>query len=190
MNALTLKNLLREIKRTFTKFLSIFAICALGVAFFAGIRATSPDMKEAGDRLYNTYNLSDISVISTSGLTADNIRDLESIEGIRAVRASLFVDAMARGTGEKEKNLRLYSMPIKLKSEYAPLIDLIPDYGIDTSPEYEMNGVEIVSGRMPLNDTETALDYTLEGSLVKQLGDEITLTTSGGTVMLRVVGFI
>ncbi len=190
MNALTLKNLLREIKRTFTKFLSIFAICALGVAFFAGIRATSPDMKEAGDRLYNTYNLSDISVISTSGLTADNIRDLESIEGIQAVRASLFVDAMARGTGEKEKNLRLYSMPIKLKSEYAPLIDLIPDYGIDTSPEYEMNGVEIVSGRMPLNDTETALDYTLEGSLVKQLGDEITLTTAGGTVTLRVVGFI
>lgn len=190
MNALTLKNLLREIKRTFTKFLSIFAICALGVAFFAGIRATSPDMKEAGDRLYNTYNLSDISVISTSGLTADNIRDLESIEGIQAVRASLFVDAMARGTGEKEKNLRLYSMPIKLKSEYAPLIDLIPDYGIDTSPEYEINGVEIVSGRMPLNDTETALDYTLEGSLVKQLGDEITLTTSGGTVTLRVVGFI
>ena len=190
MNALTLKNLLREIKRTFTKFLSIFAICALGVAFFAGIRATSPDMKEAGDRLYNTYNLSDISVISTSGLTADNIRDLESIEGIQAVRASLFVDAMARGTGEKEKNLRLYSMPIKLKSEYAPLIDLIPDYCIDTSPEYEMNGVEIVSGRMPLNDTETALDYTLEGSLVKQLGDEITLTTSGGTVTLRVVGFI
>lgn len=190
MNALTLKNLLREIKRTFTKFLSIFAICALGVAFFAGIRATSPDMKEAGDRLYNTYNLSDISVISTSGLTADNIRDLESIEGIQAVRASLFVDAMARGTGEKEKNLRLYSMPIKLKSEYAPLIDLIPDYGIDTSLEYEMNGVEIVSGRMPLNDTEIALDNTLEGSLVKQLGDEITLTTSGGTVTLRVVGFI
>ena len=190
MNALTLKNLLREIKRTFTKFLSIFAICALGVAFFAGIRATSPDMKEAGDRLYNTYNLSDISVISTSGLTADNIRDLESIEGIRAVRASLFVDAMARGTGEKEKNLRLYSMPIKLKSEYAPLIDLIPDYGIDTSPEYEMNGVEIVSGRMPLNDTEIALDNTLEGSLVKQLGDEITLTTAGGSVTLRVVGFI
>lgn len=190
MNALTLKNLLREIKRTFTKFLSIFAICALGVAFFAGIRATSPDMKEAGDRLYNTYNLSDISVISTSGLTADNIRDLESIEGIQAVCASLFVDAMARGTGEKEKNLRLYSMPIKLKSEYAPLIDLIPDYGIDTSPEYEMNGVEIVSGRMPLNDTEIALDNTLEGSLVKQLGDEITLTTAGGSVTLRVVGFI
>ncbi len=190
MNALTLKNLLREIKRTFTKFLSIFAICALGVAFFAGIRAASPDMKEAGDRLYDTYNLSDISVISTSGLTADNIRDLESIEGVQAVRASLFVDAMAKGTGEKEKNIRLYSMPIKLKSEYAPLIELIPDYGIDTSPEYEMNGVEIVSGRMPLNDTEIALDNTLEGSLVKQLGDEITLATSGGSVTLRVVGFI
>lgn len=190
MNALTLKNLLREIKRTFTKFLSIFAICALGVAFFAGIRATGPDMKEAGDRLYNTYNLSDISVISTSGLTAENIRDLEKIEGVKAVHAGLFVDAMAKGTGEKEKNIRLYSMPIKLKNEYAPLIELIPDYGIDTSPEYDMNGVEIVSGRMPLNDTEIALDNTLEGSLVKQLGDEITLTTAGGSVTLRVVGFI
>ena len=53
-----------------------------------------------------------------------------------------------------------------------------------------MNGVEIVSGRMPLNDTEIALDNTLEGSLVKQLGDEITLTTAGGSVTLRVVGFI
>ena len=127
MNALTLKNRLREIKRTCTKFLSIFAICGLGVAFFAGIRATSPDMKEAGDRLYNTYNLSDISVISTSGLTADNIRDLESIEGLRAVRASLFVAAMARGTAAKETNLRLYSMPITLNTAYAHLINLIPD---------------------------------------------------------------
>jgi putative ABC transport system permease protein len=190
MNALTLKNLLREIKRTFTKFLSIFAICALGVAFFAGIRAASPDMKEAGDKLYNTYNLSDISVISTSGLTEDNIRDIESIEGVEAVRASLFVDAMAKGTGEKEKNIRLYSMPIKMKSEYSPLIDLIPDYSIDTDPDYEMNGLEIISGRLPLNDTEIALDYSLEGSLVENLGDSITLTTSGGSVTLRVVGFV
>lgn len=60
------------------------------------------------------------------------------------MRASLFVDAMARGTAEKEKNLRLYSMPIKLKSEYAPLIDLISRLRHSTSPEYEMNGVEIV----------------------------------------------
>lgn len=190
MNSLTLKNLLREIKRTFTKFLSIFAICALGVAFFAGIRATSPDMKEAGDRLYNAYSLSDINVISTSGLTAENIRDIAKIEGVESVRASLFADAMAKGSTDKEKNLRLYSMPIRVQDEYAPLIKLVPDYGIDTNPECEMNEVEVISGRLPLNDTEIALDYTLEGSLVEKLGDEIMLTTSGGSVTLRVVGFI
>lgn len=190
MNALTLKNLLREIKRTFTKFLSIFAICALGVAFFAGIRATSPNMKDAGDALFNEYSLADISIISTTGLTADNIRDIAAIEGVEAVNASLFADAMAKGFAEKEMNIRLYSMPIKLKDEYAPLIELMPDYGIDTDPEYEMNRVELVAGRMPLNDTEIALDYALEGKLTNKLGDEITLTTSGGSVTLRVVGYI
>ena len=68
---LLVKNLLSEIWKTRTRYLSIFAISALGVAFFAGIRATSPDMKDAGDALFNASNLSDITVMSTAGLTPD-----------------------------------------------------------------------------------------------------------------------
>lgn len=64
---LLVKNLLSEIWKTRTRYLSIFAISALGVAFFAGIRATSPDMKDAGDALFNASNLSDITVMSTAG---------------------------------------------------------------------------------------------------------------------------
>ena len=190
MNALTLKNLLREIKKTFSKFLSIFAICALGVSFFAGIRAVSPDMKEAGDLLFNAHDLSDISVISTSGLTEQNIRDLEEIDGVEAVSPGLFADAMVKGEGGKEKNIRLYSLPIKQKPQYAPLIDLVPDYSIDTESTLTMNSLELTSGRLPLNDTEVALDVIFENSLELSLGDMLTFTSTGGSVALRVVGFL
>lgn len=100
---LLVKNLLSEIWKTRTRYLSIFAISALGVAFFAGIRATSPDMKDAGDALFNASNLSDITVMSTAGLTPDDIEALRGIEGVEAVSPGLFVDAMMRTGGDEEK---------------------------------------------------------------------------------------
>ncbi len=187
---LLVKNLLFEIWKTRTRYLSIFAISALGVAFFAGIRATSPDMKDAGDALFNASNLSDITVMSTAGLTPDDIEALRGIEGVEAVSPGLFVDAMMRTGGDEEKNVRLLSMPIQEKKAYGQLIDMLPSYDINPAPEYEMNALELKEGRLPVSDKETALDVKLQEEAGIALGDYVTFETSGGTASLRVVGFV
>ena len=83
---------------------------------------------------------------------------------------------MVKGEGGKEKNIRLYSLPIKQKPQYAPLIDLVPDYSIDTESTLTMNSLELTSGRLPLNDTEVALDVIFENSLELSLGDMLTFS--------------
>ena len=186
---LLVKNLFCEIWKTRMRYLSILAICALGVAFFAGIRATSPDMKDAGDALFNSSNLADITVMSTAGLTPDDIAALRNIEGVEAVSPGLFVDAMMRVEGDEEKNVRLFSMPIREKPEYGQLIEMLPSYDIDTAPEYEMNRLEVKEGRLPVSDYEIALDTKLQKDGLG-LGDYVTFETSGGTATLRVVGFV
>lgn len=187
---LLVKNLLCEIWKTRTRYLSIFAISALGVAFFSGIRATSPDMKDAGDTLFQESNLADITVMSTAGLTPDDIEALRAIEGVEAVSPGLFVDAMMQTGGGEEKNVRLLSLPIQEKEKYGQLIDLLPSYDIDPAPEYEMNTLEIKEGRLPVSDREAALDVKLQEDLGLALGDHVTFETSGGTATLRVVGFV
>lgn len=190
MNRFLGKNLMREIKKTLTRYLTIFSICALGVAFFVGIRATSPDMRDAGDMLFAKRNLADITVMSTSGLTSADIEALRAIDGIEAVRPGLFVDAMMDTAKELEANIRLYSMPIKEKEKYGSLIDIFPRYEIDESPDYQMNLLEIEEGRLPVNDGEVALDAMLSEELKIEVGDKVTFRTGGGSVALRVVGLI
>ena len=55
-----LKDSVRQIKNTFKRFLSIVAIVLLGVGFFAGITATSPDMKDTIDTYFDDEDVMDI----------------------------------------------------------------------------------------------------------------------------------
>ncbi len=190
MNRFFAKNLFREIKKTLARYLTIFSICALGVAFFVGIRATSPDMKDAGDALFRASNLADITVFSTLGLTAADIEALREIPGVEAVRPGLFVDAMMDTALGSEANVRLYSMPVREKEKYGSLMDIFPSYDIDEAPDYAMNVLEIGAGRLPVADGEVAVDAVLAEKLGVKLGDRALFRTSGGSVALRVVGFV
>lgn len=69
MKKALLKDSVKEIKNTYKRFLSILLMAFLGVGFFAGIRATSPDMVDTIDNYYDTQNVYDIQVLSTLGLT-------------------------------------------------------------------------------------------------------------------------
>ena len=60
------KDLFREIKRTFGRFIAIFAIVAIGVAFFAGVTASSNDMKNSTDNYYDDYNMSEMCIRDSS----------------------------------------------------------------------------------------------------------------------------
>ncbi len=63
----------RTITHSWGRFIAIFAIVALGVGFYAGLRMTAPDMRLAADAFYDGTNLMDIRIVSTMGLDAEEI---------------------------------------------------------------------------------------------------------------------
>ena len=88
MKKALLKDSFKEIKNTYKRFISIALMAFLGVGFFAGIRATSPDMVDTIDKYYKNQNVYDIQVVSTLGLTNDDIEELSKIPNIETVVGS------------------------------------------------------------------------------------------------------
>ena len=85
MKRALVKDSVKEIKNTFKRFLSLLLMAFLGVGFFAGIRATSPDMVNTIDKYYKDQNVYDIQVLSTLGLTTDDINEISKIDNIQHV---------------------------------------------------------------------------------------------------------
>ena len=83
----------REIKNTFSRFLSILVLAALAVAFLSGLRATAPDMKYTADNYYDRTHMMDGYVLSTLGLTQDDLDALAGADGISQVEGAWTVDA-------------------------------------------------------------------------------------------------
>lgn len=77
------QDVFREIKGSFGRFISLLLIIMLGVAFYAGIRSCGPDMLESADTFYDRSDLMDIRVISTMGLTDDDLQALEEVSGVK-----------------------------------------------------------------------------------------------------------
>ena len=67
------KDFWREIGHTRSRFFSIMILVALSVAFLSGLKATAPDMKHTGDDYLDSLHLADIQVLSTLGLTDEDI---------------------------------------------------------------------------------------------------------------------
>ena len=77
-----LKNNLKSIYKTRRRFLSILVMAFLGVGFFAGLVATSPDMLDSLDKYADSSNLYDINIMSTLGLTDDDITALQALDRV------------------------------------------------------------------------------------------------------------
>ena len=80
MKKALLKNSFKEIKTSYKRFISILLIALLGVGFFAGLRASSPDMVDTIDKYYKEQNVYDIQIMSTLGLTDSDIEAISEIE--------------------------------------------------------------------------------------------------------------
>lgn len=76
---LLLTDTVREIAHTKKKFISLLIMNFLAVGFLAGLRMTAPDMKHSLDVYYDQQNLMDIRIVSTLGLTQDDIEALMDI---------------------------------------------------------------------------------------------------------------
>ena len=82
------KNTIREITKTKSRFLSILLICGIGVGFFSGVRAAGGDMRVSADDYYDKHNLFDMRVLSTFGLTEDDLEAIEGVSGVDGAYAS------------------------------------------------------------------------------------------------------
>ena len=130
-----LKDVFREIKISLGRFLSILCIVAIGVAFFAGIKASAPDMKNSADTYFDKHNVQDIQVYSTIGLTKKDVAAIKRIKGVKSVQPNFSMDTLSQ--------IDSTQMVIKVIS-----------YGIDQ----KMNKIRVVEGRMPERENECLIE--------------------------------
>ena len=146
------KDFYMEIRRSLGRFMSIFFIVAIGCSFFSGIRASEPDMRYSGDAYFDEKNMMDIEVISTLGLTDDDLQAIKDVDGVSAAEGSYSVDVLC---SEGDNQIAVHVM------------SLMPT----------MNQVQLEEGRLPEAENECAVDvdYLNESSL--EIGDEITFSS-------------
>ena len=98
---LIFKNSFRKIWKSKGRFLSLILIVILGTSFFAGVRETASDMIKTLDNYYDETNLYDFKIVSTMGLTDDDIKSLEEIKGIEEVEGTYSIDTLIDGNAVK-----------------------------------------------------------------------------------------
>lgn len=106
------KNLFRDIKNTPSRFISIVVIIAVGVAFYAGVRATSPSMKTSNDYYLDKTNFMDFKLISTLGITDDDIKEIKNQKGISNTEGSYSMDGVIE-KDDKQIVININSLPDK-----------------------------------------------------------------------------
>ena len=105
-----LRDLRREIARTAGRFISITVIVALGVAFFVGLRATGPDMRQSADGYFDRQQMMDLELLSTLGFTQEDVQALQAQTGVEQVQPGYQLDALVvQDTAETV--VKLYSIP-------------------------------------------------------------------------------
>lgn len=89
-----IKDTFREIKKSFSRFLSVFIIVFLGCGFYSGINATMPDMNLTAEQYYEKNNLMDIRLVSTIGIKAEDIAAVKLIDCVEGVMAGYSKDVI------------------------------------------------------------------------------------------------
>ncbi len=164
------KEIVRSIIHSLGRFLAIAAIVALGTGFYAGLRMTAPDMKLAADEFYDGTNLMDIRVVSTLGLTDEDVGALRHVEGVEAVMPAYETDVMAIIAGEQYAT-RVHSLPDAARA--SDTSDGV--HAVSSDADY-LNRPLLVEGSWPVNKGECVLSADLVVSGSTHLGDTVTIT--------------
>lgn len=155
MPPVLLKETLVEIRRSLGRFLSILLIVALGVAFFAGVKASPPDMKASADDYFDRYGLQDIQVFSTLGLDRQDLDAMREVPGVESVQGLYNQDVLVR-IDKSEQVWKLFSLP--------------------ENPE--MNLIRVEEGRLPEKPDEClieggSMESGLKGTFA--IGDKVRI---------------
>lgn len=157
------KNILRkdfiiEIKKTMGRFVSIFFIVALGVAFYSGIRASEPSMRITADQYFDDSELMDLKVMGTMGLTKADIKAIGKVSGIEAVEGGYSKDVLCP-VGDNEKVVHMLSM------------------------QKNFDQVSLVEGRLPEKAGECLVDEDFLSYTDLKVGDTVTFHSGDGEAL-------
>ena len=157
------KNILRkdfiiEIKKTMGRFVSIFFIVALGVAFYSGIRASEPSMRFTADQYFDDSKLMDLKVMGTMGLTKADIKAIGKVSGIEAVEGGYSKDVLCP-VGDNEKVVHMLSM------------------------QKNFDQVSLVEGRLPEKAGECLVDEDFLSYTDLKVGDTVTFHSGDGEAL-------
>ena len=157
------KNILRkdfiiEIKKTMGRFISIFFIVALGVAFYSGIRASEPSMRITADQYFDDSELMDLKVMGTMGLTKADIKAIGKVSGIEAVEGGYSKDVLCP-VGDNEKVVHMLSM------------------------QKNFDQVSLVEGRLPERAGECLVDEDFLSYTDLKVGDTVTFHSGDGEAL-------
>lgn len=152
---------LRQVRVTLNRFLAILVITVIGVAFFAGLRATGPAMRETGAEYLNRLNFMDIHLISTVGFNEEDMQAIGALQGISEVTAEYSADMLLH----KEKEniaVRLHSI------------------------NETINKPDLLEGSMP-REGECLIDPILAEENGYKIGDTVTFLSGNSTNLEEVL---
>ncbi len=152
MNNGLFKDFIREIRGNMGRFMSIFFIVMLGAAFFAGIRSAGGDMRYTSDAYYDKTDMMDIRVLSTLGLTDDDINDISNVDGVEYVVGGHTKEALV-SSGEDQHEIKVIA-----KTD-------------------NINKLTLKEGREPQNANECVIDTHLVTLMGYKIGDKVKLSS-------------
>ena len=144
------KDFFREIKRTFNRFISITVLVFLAAGFFSGIRAAKPDMQYSADIYMDETNMHDVRVVSTLGLTRQDVQALSALEGVSGAEGAYTLDAVVSRGGDTGI-VKIHSLQSKI------------------------NLPQLKSGRLPEAVGECAVEEALLTALGLKIGDSMAI---------------
>ncbi len=154
------KDFWMEIRKNKARFISIFCIVALGVAFFSGIQAASPDMRLSGDAYYDTSSLMDIKVVGTLGLTEEDVEALKEIKGVQEAEGAYSADAVC-SEDDAQEVLHFESL------------------------NSTVNQLSVDEGRVPEKSGECFLDKAFAAERGYQVGDTLRVEQAEDSELLK-----
>ena len=150
MKTALLKDGIKEILKSYKRFISLLLIVLLGVGFFAGLRATSPDMKATVDEYFDSLNVMDIQVISTLGLTQDDVEAIKGVQNVENAEGSYQTDAIVKAEEEE--------VIVKLETF-----------------SQNINKLNLIEGRLPENEDECVVEANFLLGTGYSIGDTIEI---------------
>ncbi len=133
------KNVFRTVRSTLSRFLAIFAIVGLGVGFLAGLLTSPVDMRLSADDYLDREDVYDVRILSTLGLTDEDLAAVAAVEGVETVQPAWDTDLVLVDDNGDKLTTRVHSLP---------------------RGETGLNRLEQVAGRMPETAGECVVALT------------------------------